>query len=273
MVSIRSAFLKSSRAIAKTLRWGKSESVKRKVSETDLAAHLYASYAEEGAVALSFKTISGAGANSAIIHYSNPSGTEYFDPGKIALLDSGAYYDKGFCTDCTRGFFAGGSAGGPAPESWQKEIYTATLRAAIQPFLKPVDAALSGKEVDALIRSKVKEAGYDYLHGTGHGIGIHVHEEGIRLSTLSTYPQSAYACVSVEPGIYLKDRGGVRVENVALLIPEGSTHYRYENVVFVGYDWDLIEVSRLTAEEKSYLKEYEAKCSELGTTLTPCPLA
>jgi len=169
-------------------------------------------------------------------------------------------------------FFAGDATKGLVPEAWQRDIYTATLRAAIQVFLKPVDATLSGKEVDSFIRGKVKEAGYDYLHGTGHGIGIHVHEEGIRLSTLSMYPQSAFACVSVEPGIYLKDKGGVRVENVALLIPEGQTHYRYENVVFVGYDWDLVDLAKLTAEEKSYLCEYEAKCRELGTALTECPL-
>lgn len=272
MVSIRSAFIRSSRAIARTLRFGKKESQIRKLSELELAQHLKSSYAEEGAVALSFGTISGAGGNSAIVHYSNPSGDHFFDRGKLALLDSGAYYDNGFCTDCTRGFFSGGADSGTKPEAWQIEIYTATLKSAIQPFLAPVDAKWSGKEVDAWIRSKVKDAGYDYLHGTGHGIGIHVHEEGIRLSTMSIYPQSEYACVSVEPGIYLKDKGGVRVENVALLIPEGIISYRYENVVFVGYDWDLIDLARLTEDEKKYLKNYEEKCRELGTTLTPCPL-
>lgn len=282
MESIRKSFLRSSRAIAKTLRFGKAESRKRKLSEAELAEHLKGSYAAEGAVALSFKTISGAGPNSAIVHYSSPSREECFEPGRLALLDSGAYYAEGFATDCTRGFFAGGAGNYDGihdatrdairPESWQKEIYTATLKAAIQVFLKPVDASLSGKEMDAFIRSKVRAAGYDYLHGTGHGIGIHVHEEGIRLSTLSIYPQSPFACVSVEPGIYLENRGGVRVENVALLIPEGAVRYRYENVVFVGYDWDLIEVSALNDEERAYLKAYESKCRELGTALTECPL-
>ncbi len=272
MISIRTSFIRSSRAIAKTLRFGKSESVKRKVSELDLANFLYQAYADEGAVALSFKTISGAGGNSAIVHYSNPSKDHAFDPGKMALLDSGAYYEEGFCTDCTRGFFAGGGTSSVKPESWQKEIYTATLKSAIQVFLAPVDAKLSGKEVDAMIRGKVKEAGYDYLHGTGHGVGIHVHEEGVRFSTLSIYPQSPYACVSVEPGIYLKDQGGVRVENVVFLIPEGETHYRYENLVYVGYDWDLINLDQLSDPEKVYLKAYEAKCKELGTQLNECPL-
>lgn len=275
MDSIRRAFLKSSKAIAKTLRWGKTESQNRAVSEVDLAQTLYQNYLDEGAVALSFKTISGAGPNSAIVHYNTPGADQIFKPGMLALLDSGAYYDDGFCTDCTRGFFVGGNGSAKKPEPWQIDIYTTTLKAAIQVFLKPVLAQWSGKEVDAQIRGIVKAAGYDYLHGTGHGIGIHVHEEGIRLSTLSIYPQSPFACVSVEPGIYIEGKGGVRVENVALLQPLGKAEgpqFEYENVVFVGYDWDLIDLKRLNKEEKSYLKAYEAKCSELGTQLTACPL-
>jgi Xaa-Pro aminopeptidase len=272
MNSIRKAFLHSSRAIAKTLRTGKSESQKRDFSEIDLKNTLASEFQKEGAVAHSFSTISGAGAHSAIVHYSKPSAEAFFKRGDLALLDCGAYYEEGFCTDTTRGFFVGSSAAGEKPAPWQTDIYTATLKSAIQVFLKPVDAKLSGREVDALIRDQVKAAGYDYSHGTGHGVGIHVHEDGIRFSTLSTYPQSAYACVSVEPGIYLKDQGGVRVENVVLLQPEGSDHYRYENVVFVGYDWDLIDLSKLTSLEKSYLKSYEAECKAMGTHLTECPL-
>ncbi len=272
MISIRAAFIRSSRAIARTLRFGKAESAKRRLTEVELAETLYRNYAEEGAVALSFKTISGAGANSAVVHYNTPSREHAFEPGKLALLDSGAYYEEGYCTDCTRGFFAGGGKSGIQPEPWQKEIYTATLKAAISVFLAPMDPALSGKQVDEFVRSRVKAAGYDYLHGTGHGIGIHVHEEGIRFSTLSTYAQSPYACVSVEPGIYLKDRGGVRVENVVFLIPGPDGFYRYENLVHVGYDWDLIDISKLTDPEKDLLKAYEARCRELGTALTECPL-
>lgn len=272
MATIRTAFIRSSRAIAKTIRYGKAESQKRNFSETELAAYLYEQYAEEKAVALSFSTISGAGEHSAIVHYSTPSSTSYFGKGELALLDSGAYYEEGFCTDCTRGFFVGGKGSDIKPEKWQKEIYTATLKAGIQVFLQPVDSSLSGKEVDAMIRNRVKEKGYDYLHGTGHGVGIHVHEDGIRLSTLSVYPQSAHACVSVEPGIYLKGKGGVRIENIALLQPEGPNRLRYENVVFVGYDWDLIDLAELTEEEKTYLKDYENQCQLLGTELMECPL-
>jgi Xaa-Pro aminopeptidase len=276
MTAIRTSFLRSSRAIAKAIRFGKTESQTRSLSELELSKKIYEFYLAEGAVSLSFNTICGAGPNSAIVHYSKPSSKKTFESGEMALLDSGAYYAEGFCTDCTRGFFVGGSLHGKPSsvqaESWQKDIYTTALKAAIQVFMKPVDAKLHGTEVDALIRNQVKAAGYDYLHGTGHGVGIHVHEEGIRFSTLSTYEQSPYACVSVEPGIYVTGKGGVRIENVVFLIPEGADAYRYENLVYVGYDWDLVDVSRLTEEEKKYLKQYEATCVELGTQVTECPL-
>ena len=170
MNSIRTAFIRSSRAIAKTLRHGKSESQKRDFSEVELKEYLASEFQKEGAVAHSFSTISGAGAHSAIVHYSKPSATSFFAKGDLALLDCGAYYEEGFCTDTTRGFFVGSKAEA-APAAWQTEIYTATLKSAIQVFLKPVEARLSGREVDAFIRDQVKASGHDYMHGTGHGIG------------------------------------------------------------------------------------------------------
>lgn len=273
--SIRKSFLKSSRAIAKTLRWARAEcSAQKKLSEKNVADFLEKSYRDEGAVGLSFHTISGTGAHSAIVHYTANRDDAYLTAGDLFLLDSGAYYPEGFATDCTRGFWVPHQNASQGPEPWQKEIYTQTLKAAISVFLKPVPKKLSGQEVDQLVRSSIKKAGYDYLHGTGHGIGIHVHEEGIRFSTLSTYPQTEHACVSVEPGIYLEGKGGVRVENVVLLNTSkvNSSAYDYENVVWVGYDWNLIDLQLFTQEEKAYLKEYEAQCRALGTQITDCPL-
>ncbi len=266
--SIQSAFLKSSAVIAKTLRYGKKETLTRKVSELELSQYLYQAYAEAGATSLSFSTICGAGANSAIVHYSQASADAYFNAGDMALLDSGAYYAEGFCTDCTRGFFVGTGK----PQAWQIEIYTLTLKAAISVLMNPVPKKLNGREVDHVVRSVIKSAGYDYLHGTGHGVGIHVHEEGIRFSSFSSYPQTPDACVSVEPGIYLNGQGGVRIENIVFVRDKDQDHYQFENCVYVGYDWDLIDLDRLTPQEKEYLKHYEAQCKALGTQLMECPL-
>ncbi len=265
--AIRASFIRSSKAIARTLRFGIENAPQGNYSEADQAAKIATEFKAEGAVGQSFNTISGFGPNSAIVHYGANRAENKAKVGEITLLDCGAYFESGFATDTTRGFFVRGRA----PEAWQKDIYTTTLRAGIIPFLKPVPATLSGQQVDALIRGKIIEKGYDYMHGTGHGIGIHVHEDGIRLSTASTYPQVDQAVVSVEPGIYLEGKGGVRIENVAILHKEKDT-FRYENIVFVGYDWDLVDVAALSPEEKTYLKSYEQKCKELGTTITECPL-
>lgn len=282
--AIRSAFLKSSGAIAETCRWLKAATSLEKgqpttdpafrtpLSEVDLSEKIEREYAAKGAISLSFKSIAAAGANGAVIHYSTPSSETYFQPGDLALLDSGAYYEEGFATDCTRVVFCPGK--GKTPEAWQTEIYTLTLKACVAGMTAVFSTSERCVNIDALVRNQVRAKGYEYNHGTGHGIGIHVHESGIRLSTASTYGFTEHAASSIEPGIYLQGKGGVRLENVAFVTRSGDSSelFCFENVVFVGFDWDLIDLNLLTAQEKNYLKQYEARCVALGTHVTPCPL-
>ncbi|MEY4065399.1 MAG: hypothetical protein RIR26_1607 [Pseudomonadota bacterium] len=274
--SVRQSFLRSSRAIAKTLRWAK-ECAKQDqpLSETDLAQRIATEYLQEGALELSFKTISGFAENGAVIHYSQPNPEKKAAQGDLLLLDSGAYYKEGFATDCTRvALFAKGSS---SAQPWQKEIYTLTLKACLAGLRATFALSTPCRDVDALARSPLQSKGYDYAHGTGHGIGIHVHENGIRLSPASQYTFTENALVSVEPGVYLAGKGGVRIENVAIVVPradgsaETNTH-TFENVVYVGYDWDLIDVELLSPEDKNDLIAYERKCQSLGTAVTACPL-
>lgn len=274
--SIRRSFLRSSRAIARTLRWAKDCSKNDlALSETDLAARIKTEYAAEGALELSFKTISGFGAHGAIIHYSTPSATTQAQQGELLLLDSGAYYAEGFATDCTRVVIFAKQISEVQP--WQKEIYTLTLKSCLAGLRATFNLQTPCKDIDTLTRTPLKEKGYDYAHGTGHGIGIHVHENGIRLSPASQYTFTENAVVSVEPGIYLEGRGGVRIENVAIVVPREQTPtdshtHTFENVVFVGYDWDLIDVQLLSEADKTDLIAYEKKCQSLGTAVTDCPL-
>jgi Xaa-Pro aminopeptidase len=263
--SIRDSFLRSSRSIARTVRYGIEQGTQ--LTEYDLAERIASEYKAEGAVDLSFKTISGIGANAAIVHYNRNSKEVSGQPGEFVLLDSGAYYASGFATDCTRGF----AVRGKSPEPWQKKMYTTCLKAALKVFLNKIPLDWDGKQVDDFVRSSVKEHGYDYLHGTGHGVGILVHEEGIRFSQASTFGLSDQAVVSVEPGIYLKGKGGVRIENVVALHKDADG-YRFENLVYVGYDWSLIDLDALNEQESRYLKSYEMRCQELGTAITACPL-
>ncbi|NBX18064.1 MAG: M24 family metallopeptidase [Proteobacteria bacterium] len=272
--SIRRSFLRSSRAIARTLRHAKACALNQTaLSETALAEKIKSEYASEGALELSFKTISGFAANGAVIHYSTPDSNKLARKGDLLLLDSGAYYEEGFATDCTRVVLFGNS---PSDASdWQKEIYTLTLKSCLAGLRANFRLETPCREIDAIARGPIQSKGYDYAHGTGHGIGIHVHESGIRLSPVSQYRFTESAVVSVEPGIYLAGKGGVRIENVAIVVPEEkpqANSHGFENVVFVGYDWDLIELSLLNDEDKNDLAAYERKCRSLGTNVTDCPL-
>jgi Xaa-Pro aminopeptidase len=276
LASIRQSFLRSSRAIAQTLRWAKQcARTSTPLSETELAARIKAEYGAEGALELSFKTISGFAENGAIIHYSNPSPVKLAQQGDLLLLDSGAYYKEGFATDCTRvALFAQTPA---QAESWQREIYTLTLKSCLAGLRATFNLNTPCREVDSLARTPLQQKGYDYAHGTGHGIGIHVHENGIRISPASNYSFTEHAVVSVEPGVYLPGKGGVRIENVAVVVPREATPenphtHTFENVVWVGYDWDLIDLGLLDEADKRDLVAYERKCQSLGTAVTDCPL-
>lgn len=276
----RDSYLRSSRAIARTLRWAK-ESVRAHQadaalplpSETDLAARIEAEYAAEGALELSFNTIAGTGPHGAIIHYGTPSAEAKLLPGEITLLDSGAYYEPGFATDCTRVVY-NGDAAALAPQPWQREIHTVTVKAWCRGMRATFPLAESGRALDLEVRSVCRAHGHDYGHGTGHGVGIHVHEPGIRLATASTYAMSENACVSMEPGIYLPGKGGVRIENVVRVEARDARLglYGFENFIWVGLDWDLMDPDLLDEEEKTWLAAYERRCASLGTTITPCPL-
>jgi Xaa-Pro aminopeptidase len=274
--SIRRSFLRSSKAIAQTLRWAKEcANSEQPLSETDLAARIKSEYAAQGALELSFKTISGFAENGAVIHYSTPSAKKLAQQGDLLLLDSGAYYKEGFATDCTRvAVYAGDRS---KIQSWQREIYTLTLKACLAGLRATFNLNTPCREIDALARTPLQQKGYDYAHGTGHGIGIHVHENGIRLSPASQYTFTENAVVSVEPGIYLAGQGGVRIENVAIVVPRDATaddnnSHAFENIVYVGYDWDLIDLNLLNDADKRDLAAYERKCKTLGTAVTDCPL-
>ncbi|MBM3380995.1 MAG: M24 family metallopeptidase [Betaproteobacteria bacterium] len=274
--SIRQSFLRSSKAIAQTLRWAKEcARSSTPLSETQLAARIKAEYGAAGALELSFKTISGFAENGAVIHYSTPSSKKHAQPGDLLLLDSGAYYKEGFATDCTRVALFATEA--KTAESWQREIYTLTLKSCLAGLRATFNLDTPCRDIDALARSPLQQKGYDYAHGTGHGIGIHVHENGIRISPASSYSFTEHAVVSVEPGVYLPGKGGVRIENVALVVPREPTPdnphtHTFENVVWVGYDWDLIDVNLLSEADKHDLTAYERKCQSLGTAVTDCPL-
>ncbi|RQS64214.1 M24 family metallopeptidase [Burkholderia sp. Bp8963] len=269
----RDAFARSSAAIAEAMRWAKTGEPGQRHSEYDLARVINDAYGARSALALTFPSISANGANSASAHYTAASADVELTEGELVLLDSGAYYEGGFATDCTRVVLRR-TRPDTVAQPWQREIYTVALKACIKGLVTPFPKAMSGGDVDAAVRQVCRDYGYDFGHGTGHGVGIHVHEGGVRFAPGSKYGLVPNAVISVEPGIYVPGKGGVRIENIVIIHPnehEPDT-MTFENLVAVGYDWDLIDLDLLSDDERDYLRDYERLCAERGTQVTACPL-
>jgi Xaa-Pro aminopeptidase len=167
---------------------------------------------EAGADAVAFETIVAAGANSAIPHHRPTSAV--LAQGDFVKIDFGAVSD-GYHSDMTRTFVLGSAA------SWQREIYAivAEAQAAGRAALAP---GAAGRDVDAAARSVIEAAGYgeQFVHGLGHGVGLQIHEApSVAATATGTLPCGA--AVTVEPGIYLPGRGGVRIEDT-LIVRDGD---------------------------------------------------
>ncbi len=264
---IEASFRKADKAIFQTMKWLKEQirSGKR-VTELDLYNETTVKYKEQGAVDQSFNTIAGVGPNGSIVHYGNPSDQVIIKDTDMILLDSGGYFDGGWATDTTRTFYAGGDT---TPHPKMREMYTLVLKGllAVQSAVFPVGTR--GIVLDGLARAPLRRKGYDYNHGTGHGVGIHVHEPGVRMSSISTVPMKAGQVVSMEPGIYIPGFAGVRLENIGHVEPHPQypNMLRIASLVYIGFDPALIDQSLLNDEEKTILEDYEAECLKRGTSL------
>ena len=166
-----------------------------------------------GAQSLSFEPIVAAGAHGALPH-ATPRDV-VIEPGTLVTIDWGCRLD-GYCSDCTRTFAV---AGGVEDEA--RAVYDVVLRAQ-EESLAAVSAGAKGRDVDAVARTIIEDAGYGecFGHGLGHGVGLEVHE-GPRLSRLSESTLAAGMIVTVEPGIYLPGRFGVRIEDLVLVTEHG----------------------------------------------------
>lgn len=259
------SFNRSNKAVFNTIKWVKQKlEDKVEISERDIYNATSKMYAAEGAVEQSFNTISGAGVNGSIIHYGDPKESRKISTDDMILLDSGGYYDAGFATDKTRTFMASNIAGSPK----HKEIYTLVLKGTLSLQNAIFPEGTTGAHIDALARTPMYRHGYDFAHGTGHGVGIHVHEPGVRISSKSTAPMKAGQVVSIEPGIYIPGFGGVRLENIAYVEkhPDFEGFLRFKNLVYIGFEPLLIDESLLNEQEKVWLADYEKECASRGTS-------
>jgi Xaa-Pro aminopeptidase len=262
---MEASFAKGDKAIFNTIKWVKDalRSGKR-VTELDLYHETSKNYQQMGAKEQSFNTIAGVGPNGSIIHYGNPSDQVIIQNDDMILLDSGGYFDGGFATDTTRTFYGISTQ----IDSRKKEIYTLVLKGLLACQSAVFPDGTKGMVLDGLARNAMRKKGYDYAHGTGHGVGINVHEPGVRLSSISLVPMRPGQVVSIEPGIYIPGFGGVRLENIALVErhPEFPKMLRFRPLVYVGFEPSLIDMGLLNEEEREMLNHYEAECSRRGTS-------
>ena len=205
----------------------------------------------------SFDTIVGYEHHGAIVHYEATPETDIaIEPHGFVLIDSGAQYQDG-TTDITRTI-----ALGPLTEE-QKRVYTIVLKGHIQLELARFPDGVSGTQLDALAREPLWREGYNFLHGTGHGVGsyLNVHEgpHQIRMEYKSA-PLHAGMTVTDEPGLYLSNRFGVRIENTLLITADEETEFgkflRMEPLTLCPIDTTPILIPMMTDEEIAWLNTY-----------------
>ena len=258
IAGFRQAMLRDGVAMVKFLRWlkpaveagGQTEiSIDRKLTSLRAEQHLFRD--------ISFDTIVGYQAHGAIVHYeATPETDVALKPEGLILIDSGAQYQDG-TTDITRTI-----ALGPVTEE-MKHVYTLVLKGHIQLELAKFPDGASGTQLDALARECMWREGYNYLHGTGHGVGsyLSVHEgpHQIRMEWKPT-PLRAGMTVTDEPGLYLSGKFGVRIENTLLIKDYQTTEFgkflQMESLTLCPIDLTPVDFSILQPEEIEWLDTY-----------------
>lgn len=258
IAGFRQAMLRDGVAVVKFLKWlkpaveagGQTEiSIDRKLTSLRAEQHLFRD--------ISFDTIAGYQAHGAIVHYeATPETDVALKPEGLILIDSGAQYQDG-TTDITRTI-----ALGPVTEE-MKHVYTLVLKGHIQLELAKFPDGASGTQLDALARECMWREGYNYLHGTGHGVGsyLSVHEgpHQIRMEWKPT-PLRAGMTVTDEPGLYLSGKFGVRIENTLLIKDYQTTEFgkflQMESLTICPIDLTPVNFSMLQPEEIEWLDTY-----------------
>ena len=266
----RDAHHRDGRALCRFLHWLSEHGVGH--SETELAARLDSFRQADAAYrGESFPAISGTGPNGAIIHYrADPATARRLQRNEVYLIDSGGQYPDG-TTDVTRTVWSG-----PAPAPAQvRDHVTRVAQGHIALARTRFPAGVHGGRLDAFARAALWQAGLDYDHGTGHGIGsyLSVHEGPCGISaTARPIPIEAGMILSDEPGYYLPGAYGIRLENLLLVRASelGGDHrfLEFDTLTLAPFDRALIEPSLLAPAETDWIDRYHARVlAELGPDL------
>ena len=251
----RKAMVRDGVAMVRFLKWLEENPSQTEVSVADQLELLRSE--QSLYKGLSFDTIAGYEQHGAIVHYEATAETDVpLERKGFLLLDSGAQYQDG-TTDITRTIPMG-----PLTDE-QKKVYTLVLKGHIDLQMLHFPEGATGTQLDAIARQPLWQAGLNFLHGTGHGVGsyLNVHE-GPHQIRMEWKPAKLQVGMTVtdEPGVYLEGRFGVRIENTLLVVPIGETEcgrfLGFETLTLCPIDVRPIIREMLTLEERQWLNDY-----------------
>ena len=256
----RNAHVRDGAAMAKFLAWFDDHAPLGSLDEIAAAEKLEACRRETNLLCdLSFPTISAAGPHAAMPHYRVSRATNRKIENGIFLIDSGAQYRDG-TTDITRTMAVG------EVTDEMRDRYTRVLKGHIAIATAVFPKGTTGAQIDVLARLPLWQAGLDFDHGTGHGIGsfLSVHEGPQRIAKVGPAPLEAGMIISNEPGFYQEGAFGIRIENLVIVekrtIPGGDREmYGFETITLAPIDMRLITRALLTPDEVTWLNDYHAR--------------
>jgi Xaa-Pro aminopeptidase len=268
----RAAHLRDGVALVQFLAWLDNDAASGRIDEVAAAKRLEDFRRDTGQLKdISFDSISAAGPHGAVVHYRPTyASSAKLEPGSLYLIDSGAQYPDG-TTDVTRTIAIG------TPSGDMRRHYTLVLRGHLAIAAARFPKGTRGQDLDPFARRPLWDAGLDFDHGTGHGVGsyLSVHEPPQRLSRYGSVELKPGMILSNEPGLYREGHYGIRLENLVLVTPPGAIAggtremLGFETLTLAPFDRRLIDRDLLTREELAWLDAYHAEVRrQLDPSLT-----
>jgi len=270
----RAAHKRDGLAMVRFLAWLEREAPSGMLTEIDAVAALESFRRDTGALKdISFPTIAGSGPNGAIVHYRvTHASNRTLGANELFLVDSGAQYEDG-TTDVTRTIVVGSAS------DEMRDRFTRVLKGHIAIANAVFPENTSGAQLDPLARTALWQAGLDFDHGTGHGVGsyLSVHEGPARISKLGHVALRRGMVLSNEPGYYKTGAYGIRIENLMLVIaapapPRAEKPLNtFEILTLAPIDRRLIDTRMLTGKERTWIDSYHARIAEVLGPLLDAP--
>jgi Xaa-Pro aminopeptidase len=260
--------------VTRFLAWFDREAPAGRLTEIDAVEALESFRRDTGLLKdVSFPTIAGAGANGAVVHYRvTRSSNRRIAPGELFLVDSGGQYEDG-TTDITRTVAVG------APDADMRRNFTRVLKGHIAIARAVFPDGTTGAQLDSFARQYLWQAGLDFDHGTGHGVGsyLSVHEGPARISKLGSTALKRSMILSNEPGYYRIGAYGIRIENLILVVEAPAVAEAekplnaFETLTLAPIDTRLVEPAMMTVDEIAWLDGYHARVREVLAPIVNAP--